>query len=104
MRINLQQKPVAMFVPLAMQRWASEGVVFCHASGSFMATQKKQHAAFEAFDAAENDRKWAPQRSRAVSWEREDNSDVDSDDEDRADEEAEGLERLLSVARAQGRA
>ncbi|KAL8270542.1 hypothetical protein Esti_005513 [Eimeria stiedai] len=88
----------------APSKWASEGVVFCHASGRFIATQKKLHSAFEAYDAAENDRKWATQRSRAVSWGMEDNSDVDSDDEDQADEEAEGLGRLLSVARAQGNA
>ncbi|KAL8431275.1 hypothetical protein ACSSS7_005360 [Eimeria intestinalis] len=101
---NLQQKPVAVLVPLAVQRWASEGVVFCHSSGSFVPTRKKLHAAFEAFDALENDRKWEAQRSRAVSWGRENNSDVDSDDEDQADEEAESLKRFLAGARKQARA
>lgn len=77
---------------------------FSSAVKGFVATTNKLHPAFERIDMEAKLQANAKQRSRAVCWGSEDDSDVDSDSEDDTDEEAEALASLLTATDSHKRA
>lgn len=83
-------------------RLASEGMIFCTRRGSFVSTAEKLHPAFAAYDAREKWEVTSVQRSQAVCWGLEEDSETDSDGEENLDEEAEDLLKCLSESQQIG--
>ncbi|CDJ28409.1 uncharacterized protein EMH_0001230 [Eimeria mitis] len=81
---------------VAPSRLASEGMIFCARKGDFVSTAEKLHPAFAAFDAEEKREATSAQRSRAICWGVDEDSESDSDCEEDLDEEAEDLLKFLS--------